>query len=361
MHVRLQSWFPFSVQIYINGHEWLARKMDRHGIAYQKMDHAFLRIGQPQRVQRFADRLAQKNWVRTLDAFARRANPHLGGILAGMSYYWVTEQCETAVDVIFANRGALKDLYQQLLRHATLCFSAEDVLTFLGRKLHGRFEGEVLNDFKVRVPGARIKHRMKDNWIKMYDKHGIVLRIETVINRPSEFKVRRRGMRQGQLITDWFPMAKRVTNLPRYYEVSVNACRRYLDALSVVEDPTAALGQLNKLCESVKRHGRSYRGLNPLRRDDALLLAAIMPGQYHIQGFRHRDLYGKLYCRPPRSIAEARRWSRRVTRLISLLRAHRLIAKIPRSRRYRTTDRGLSLAASAIHLRQAKLPKDFAA
>ena len=124
------------------------------------------------------------------------------------------------------------------MQHATLCFSAEDVLTFLGRKLHGCFKGEILNDFKVRVQGARIKHRMKDNWIKMYDKHGIVLRIETVINRPCEFKVRRRGIRKGRLITDWFPMAKRVTNLPRYYEVSRNASRRYLNALSVVDDPT---------------------------------------------------------------------------------------------------------------------------
>jgi len=361
MHIRLQSWFPFSVQIYVNGHEWLARKMDRHGVKYKKIDNAFLHIEQPQRAQRFADSLCKKNWPRILDAFAHRVNPHMRGILTGMHYYWVTDQCETAIDIMFRSRQALKNLYQQLLRHATLCFSAEDVLTFLGRKLHGCFKGEVLNDFKVRVPGARIKHRMKDNWIKMYDKHSIVLRIETVINRPSEFPIRRRGMRKGQLITGWFPMAKRVTNLPRYYEVSRNACRRYLDALSVVDDPTAAVQELDKLCEPAKRNGRSYRGLNPLRKDDALLLAAIMPGQYHIQGFRHRDLASQLYPKPPENIIEARRRSRRVTRLISLLRAHRLIAKISHSRRYRITKRGARLVASAIYLREDKLPKHLAA
>jgi hypothetical protein len=361
MHIRLQSWFPFSVQIYINGHEWLARKMDRHGIKYKKVDNAFLHIDQPQRVQRFADNLCKKNWPRILGAFARRANPHLSGILKRMQYYWVTDQCETAIDIMFRSRQALKDLYQKLLRHATLCFSAEDVLTFLGRKLHGCFKGEILNDFKVRIRGARIKHRMKDNWIKMYDKYGIVLRIETVINRPHEFKVRRRGIRKGRLITDWFPMAKRVTNLPRYYEVSRNACRRYLNALSVVDDPTEAFKELNRLCESVKRSGRTYRGLNPLRKDDSMLLRAIMQGRYHVQGFRNRNLVSQLYPKPPENIIEAQRRSRRVTRLISLLRAHRLIAKIPRSRRYRITIRGVRLIASVICLRQDELPKHLAA
>ena len=41
-----------------------------------------------------------------------------------------------------------------------------------------------------RVGGSRIKHRVKQNWLKMYDKAGLVLRIETVINNPNEFRVR---------------------------------------------------------------------------------------------------------------------------------------------------------------------------
>ena len=69
--------------------------------------------------------------------------------------------------MLFTSRTALRALYARLLRHATLCLRAEDVLTFLGRKLHGRFAGEILNDWKRRWPGARVKHWMKANWIKM--------------------------------------------------------------------------------------------------------------------------------------------------------------------------------------------------
>ena len=63
----------------------------------------------------------------------------------------------------------------------------------IGRKLRGNFEGEIVSDrssWACRMEGSRIKHRVKENWLKMYDKAGLVLRVETVINNPEEFRVR---------------------------------------------------------------------------------------------------------------------------------------------------------------------------
>ena len=207
--------------------------MERAGVAYRRLDNAFVWIGDCRRAQRLADRFLRLDWPRTLTALARRVNPLMKDLLKGMDYYWVTDQAEYATDVMFKNREALRPLYEKLLRHATLCFSAEDVLTFLGRKLHGAFAGEVLNEYKKRWPGARLKHRMKENWMKMYDKHGSVLRIETVINHPYEFKVRRWGKRGDQWVLDWYPMAKRVCNLYRYREVSLAANRSVEEGRSI--------------------------------------------------------------------------------------------------------------------------------
>jgi hypothetical protein len=106
-----------------------------------------------------------------------------------------------------------RDLYPRLLRHAKLGLHAQDVLTFLGRKLHGGFAGDILTDWKRRWPGARVKHWMKTNWIKLYDKHGCVLRVETVINDPYEFKVRRRAGRRGHRTLRW--TAAPITAWPR--------------------------------------------------------------------------------------------------------------------------------------------------
>jgi len=351
MHVRIQTWFPFTVQVYINGHEWLARKMTQHGIGHVQVENAFVQIDDCRRAQRFADHLAhKKNFPRLLEAFARKTNPLLKDLLHGMHHYWVTDQAEFATDILFKDRAALKDLYSHLLKHATVCFSAEDVLTFLGRKLNGNLQGEVMNSFKKRWPGARVKHRMKGNWIKMYDKHGCVLRIETVINHPYEFRVRRKAKRQGQWVTGWYPMAKRVSNLYRYAEVCLSANRAYLDALAVVDDPAQAYRLLHEICQPATRNGRRRRGLNPLRKDDVTLFAAALRGEHFIHGFRNRDLarhLGIAYAEDP---AQRKRQSARVTRLIQLLHAHHLIAKIPRTRRYRLTFKGATLMSAAVYL-----------
>ena len=98
---------------------------------------------------------------RVFSAIAHRVNPLLKDVLAGLEYYWVMDQAEYATDVMFRDAEALKAPYEPLRKHATLCFSAEDLLTFLGRNLHGRFEGEILTDMKKkRLPGAQVKHRM---------------------------------------------------------------------------------------------------------------------------------------------------------------------------------------------------------
>jgi hypothetical protein len=336
-------------QIYVNGHEWLARTMDHHGIKYRKLDNAFLWIGDPQRAQRFSNRFAKNNWLRILDVFAKRFNPLLKDLFKSMGYYWIVEQAEFATDVMFTDRATLKPLYQELLNHATLCFSAEDVLSFLGRKLHGRLEGEVLNGYKNRWPGARVKHRMKENGIKMYDKHGSVLRIETVINRPYEFRVRRRGRRNGQEVTGWFPMAKGVANLYRYAEVSLAANARYLDALAAVNDPSKAQQHLNKLGRSVYRNGKSYRGFNPVAQFDLHLFVSVLRGEHAIMGFRNQDIRLKLFPQTKDSQA-IRRLSSRVSRLLKLLHVHKLIAKIPRSRRWRVTSIGQAIMSMFIKL-----------
>ncbi len=361
MHVRIQSWFPLVIQICLNGHEWLSRKLDAHGIEYRKQDNAFLWISDCARAQKFADRFEKKNWPRVLAAFAKRVNPLLSDVLAGMEYYWVMDQAEYATDVMFNDADSLKAPYEELLKHATLCFGAEDVLIFLGRKMHGRFQGEVLTDMKKkRHPGARVKHRMKENWIKMYDKHGCVLRVETVINNPREFKIRRYGKRNGEVVLGWFPMAKGVANMPRYREVTLAANRRYLDALSAAPDPGDARERMRRLAKPVRTDRRSHRGLNPARQEDVELIAAVMRGEHSIQGFRNADIWVQLFAATPDPL-DRKRQSQKVGRLLKLLHAHKLIAKIPRSRRWRVTKDGNTTMTTILVHHYDKYPHTHAA
>ena len=361
MHARIESWFPLTIQVCLNGHEWLARKLAEAGIDFRKHDNAFLWIEDPAAAQQIADRISRIRWPQTLDRFAVRINPLLGDLLAHMGYYWCTEQAELATDVMFRSAASLSRLYPQLLRHAIQSFGAEDVLTFLGRKMHGRFQGEVLSDLKdKRWPGARIKHRMKGNWIKMYDKFGCVLRVETVINQPKEFKVRRVGVRQGETVMGWFPMRKGVSSFGRYREVGQAANARYLEKLVEVPDRSAAAREWQQLANPVRdANDRSYRGFNPASADDVNLFAAVMRGEHAIQGFRNADVRGQLFDSTD-DARETRRRSHRVSRLLKRLHMHKLIAKVPRSTRWRITAKGQRLMKTALIYHHESYPDTLA-
>lgn len=360
VHVRIQSWFPLVIQVCLNGHDILARKLDKHGISYHKEDNAFTWIEDTRRAQRFADRLVKMNWPKILTSLARRVNPVLKDLLAGMNYYWVADQAEYATDVMFKSPAALKPLYEKLVKHASTCFSAEDVLKFLGRKPHGNYQGEVLSDYKKRWPGARVKHRAKGNWIKMYDKQGRVLRIETVINQPREFKVRREGIRKGRKLTDWFPLCKGVANLYRYAEICRASNRRYLDALATVAPPAEAMRDLCCLAQSKRRNGRPHRGFNPIAEDDLRLFAAIFRGEHMLHGMRNQDVRRQLFGKTTDRTLH-RRQANQVSRLFRRLHVHRVLAKVPRSRRWRLTERGTLLVSMFLKCHHEKYPELLAA
>jgi hypothetical protein len=367
IHVKLQTWFPFQIQVYLNGHEWLARKLDRHGVKYLKVDNAFAHLSDVERAQRISDQFPSVDWVRMLGRYALRVNPLLGGLLQPMQYYWVTAQAEYSTDILFRRCCDLQDLMPRLLEYSTLYFGAKDVMSFLGRKLVGQFRGEVVTDHFAhdlagkRLPGRRVKHRAKFNWIKMYDKAGTVLRVETVINQPEEFRVRRRMRRNGKWTNLWGPMRKGIAFLFRYQQVSAQSNARYLDALACVDDPTPAIRELDALTRAATTHnGRKVRPFNPLCREDRTLFEVLLAGEHALHGFTNRDLRAKLARTPFPLAAESEKQPGQITRLLRRLHAHGLIAKIPRSRRWRVSFGGRRLMASAIKLREVAFPRLFA-
>ncbi len=341
MHVRLQTWAPFTCQVYVNGHDYVARQLKKKGIAFEQVDNAFVQLADPAAAQRCADRFAKLPWPKILERYARRVNPLLHAELKGLSHYWVIDQAEYATDVRFASKHALAGLFGRLLAFALLTFSPKKIFCYLGRKWHARFDGEVQTHYKsVREPGACIKHFMKRNWLKMYDKLGLLLRVETVINQPGEFKVLRDCQhRDGTTSLGWFAMCKGVGNLHHYQSHALACNRRYLEALAAVDDPTPGYDDLKKLTEPQRHQGRSYAGFNPAREQEVRLFAAVLAGDHIAQGFRNQDIRAALYT-ASRNDPLRQRHSAAVGRLLKRLQVRGLVVKVPRSRRWRVTDRG---------------------
>lgn len=358
MHIRIQTWFPFAIQVYINGREWLSRQLDKADIGYVRYDNCFLRIDDVGRAQNICNRLIKKrNLVRVLGSISSRINPLLPTIRrAGFrSYYWVIDQCEYATDIMFRDRESLEAFYPDLVEHASHHFSADDVMSFLGRKMHGNFKGEVITDLKKRPQGYRVKHRMKGNSIKIYDKVS-VLRVEATINNPREFKILKVKQTEEGPKRRWVPMAKRVANLWRYADLSLNANSRYLNALALVEAKGNVIKELDGLCQGRTVDGRRYAKFNPVASKDAEVFKAVMAGDHVINGFRNRDLAQRLFPGQTATPEESRRRCARVSRLIAKLRGHKLISKVKDSRLYRVTDHGYRVMVAALRFRGFDFP-----
>lgn len=251
---------------------------------------------------------------------------------------------EYATDVMFDSPASLAELYPLLWRHAMCQFGSEEILRFLQRRTNIRFAGEVNSDLQRRVEGIRVKHRVEENSIKMYDKQGSVLRIETTINNPTHFRVRRKGLRGGKLVMKWLRLRRGIADIRRRAELSRAANARYLTALSVVGLTTPSYRLLDRVSCRVKIK-RQYRALRPISPEDGSLFQVILHGEHLLQGFRNRDLRQALSHDPRNSSA-------RISRLLALLRAHKLIFKVCKTNYYRITQKGHQIMATALKFRQ---------
>jgi hypothetical protein len=367
-HVRVQSWLPFNLHICVNGREILARQMDQAGIAYTRRDNCFIRISNIEAAQALSDAQVKLDWPALLNRLCDQAHPARRTLLGGSKgpwepdYYWSAQESEWASDILFKHSSDLSRFYPRLVRHGLLGLSSGEVMRYLGKRVEPqdrRFSGEVISDVKTRPEGMRIKHRLNANSIKMYDKQQSVLRVETTINDPGDFKVYRRAEGDPKSKLCYRKLRKGVADLPRRAQVSQAANDRYLQAMAGVETQ-AALGELaDPLCRSVpgKSPGERARGLNPLSGEDAMLLQAVARGEFTINGFRNRHLRPILYPGPTPDAEQSRKQSAAITRKLRLLRAHGLIQKVTHTHRYQLSPKGRQSITAILAARAATAAK----
>jgi hypothetical protein len=354
MHVRVQSWFPFSVTVCLNGREWLARQMDEAGIGYQQRDNCFLSVADPARAQQLLDQQLHTDWNTTLRGLLAQAHPLHAELERPFhqEYYWSAAQTEYATDLLFADAASLAGLYPQFLHHAIRSFGSASVLRFLGRVQPQAFQGEVTSTLKRRPEGVCVRHTVNGNSIKVYDKQGSVLRVETTVVHPEQFKVYRPAEGDPEQKLKWQKVRRGVADLWRRAEVSRGANGRYLTALASVSGTTPLRVEAGELCRAVKVEGRRYRALNPWSEPDGAVLEVISRGEFTLNGFRNRDLRGLLYERKDTPEQERKR-SAAVSRKLALLRAHGLIKKVTGTHRWLLTEKGRRLVTALLAARQA--------
>ena len=323
----------------------------------ERRDNCSICLEDNDRSQALMDQMLRLAWPWTLKRIARQLNPAHQQIFDStpIDYYWSVHQSEWATDIMFKSAEALDRIYPALARGALASFSSPDVMRFLGRKLHGNFQGQVVSDYKQRPEGMRVNHRVKDNSVNVYNKQGSVLRPECTINDPHEFKVFRPSEPDPDGPLDWRPMRKGIADLHRRAQVSQACNERYLDALASINTEAPLRHLIEPVCRPVRWKGRRVRGLRPWTADDRSLLQVVNRGEFVVNGFRNRDIRRYLYCTHATSEEPKRRASAGATRMLRMLRAHGIIRKLPRTHLYRVTGKGRQILTAILQSQDVTL------
>jgi hypothetical protein len=340
-YLRLPTWCPFRLQFYCNGHNALAAQLRQKGIGFEMLDNAFTHIADYATANDLAAHFDSEHLHARLDGFAQQYCPVAQNL--SLSYRWSIMQAEFATDLVFKRSQDLQTFYPALLETLTHTVKPDDIATFLGHKLHGNFQGESGNRFNRRILGTRLKHIIGPVSIKMYDKFGLILRIETTTNDVRFFRQRRTvHHRNGEDEIRWAPMRKSIYSLAPLQETLSAANQRYLAFISAIDLPVGGGENLSRLTQTQIENQHSYKGFNFFADNDARLLRLLLRGEFAISGLSSHDLRSLL---PEKTNGQ-------ISRLLKRLRVHGLIKKVAHRYRYYLTELGCQAASLALKLRE---------
>ncbi len=356
MNVWLQTWFPYHIQIALNGREWLRRRLEARQVDFPRQGNKFLHIEDYSLAQRFLDQQLDRQWPWMLNGFLPGAFPTMSATLGPyLSYYWTLWQSEWATDLILNSAADLTTTIEAILRHAWITGKSARVLRYLGRPLTSAGKplrnstNEVISRVLDFYEGLRVRHWVDQNSVKVYNEQN-VLRIETTINQPYMFKVWRRAQRQAPNARKKLrPLRKGVADIPLRAQVSQEVNDRFMEELAAFSNKTPLSDLLAPHVRSHTQDGRRVRALD-ISGKDRELLQAISDPAFTVSGITNAALRKKLCSKPWGAGRTDKQLSARITRHLRLLRDHGLIRKITNRHRYHLTDKGrqLTTALSAV-------------
>lgn len=349
MNVRLQTWFPYHIQISLNGREWLKRSLTKQGIEFSSKGNKLLYLSDYNVAQQTLDKQLDARWVELLNGFLPTVFPMMADILGpSLSYYWTVWQSEWASDLIFDSPRNLNQIMDRLIRHAHINGTSTRVLRYMDRPL--RINGSPYKSSSDQIStrlmsfndGVRLKHWCDSNSIKIYNEQN-VLRLEMTINRPDRFKVFRH--KQGQSSTEKksrLPLRKGVADIALRAKISQEVNERFASDLAMLYEATPVhevFGDV--LCRQTK-NGKRFRALDPIGKDRELLQVISDPA-FRVSAISNKELQKRLQATVWGANRTDKQLSARISRHLKLLRVHGIIRKLPKQHRYQMTLKGVRL------------------
>jgi hypothetical protein len=338
MFVRLCPYFPFTARVCLNQHHWLALRMREEKIDFQQCTNAFLRCGNPKRLQELADSLTARDlltcgqkWLAYFTPFFSESERKNHGCQHRLFFSQV-EYCD---NLVFHRRAALDAMGERLLDANRTIGQPNKISTIFGRKVTRNYRSElktVIEDLDL--PNPVIRSHYGNGFIKQYVRDHVDLRTEPASNNVADYGVK-----------------KAVENLPQLRQAMGSVVDNYLDVQQDILETFVDRGQLRKRSEpTVMDNGKRIPGLKLDHPRQLAVMHALVRFANIAAGsqFYTRDLHSHVAEALGTTTAEYTLPSLRYD--MSKLRAKGLIKKVERSRRYRLTRQGYSLCVVFLKL-----------
>ena len=335
--IKFSTYFPYTAKLCINGNECAKRQAAKAGIGFEALDNGFATVDDVAGLQAICDSLGPaqidallRKWLRILPTPFTDEDE-----AAGYRYELSILQAEFSLTQMLDAPVSGRIFFEQVIRdnldigrpdHVALIFDRR-ILNGRTRKTPGRFRTRVITDGVI--PSLHADY--KNTKIKQYHKQGRALRTETTINNPHDFGV-----------------TKRLTSLPDLRQLGFTANRRLLSVQTISHDPIRGAKAFTDLTTPVLTD--SATRIAGLRfGDDRVhaLLRALLVHRLLPHGFTNREL--RTLTAPLLGKRFEDITAGQMTYDLRRLRAHGLIERIPRSRRYHVTDTGLQHALLFTH------------
>jgi hypothetical protein len=336
MSVRVGTFLPFTLAVFLNGHSFLAQELTRLGVGFRKDDNAFLAVDDLAALEAAAGRLTPRLIEGRCGSWVRQLAPRFTAeeqAAVDLHYRYSVAQIELATDVIFRRSAPLKALFRRATELGILLGGADRTTHLFGRRITVRYGGKLQTVLDRRNEGQPIlRSYYGSSFVKQYEKGDRLLRTETCVNNTYDLGI-----------------GRHLENLPALHERMRATNMRYLEAQAELLASTVDAGDLATLAQPVRVGARRVPGLK--LEDDRvirLLEALLHPGTF-VADWTTRAVHARLLARHRLTDSDYRLSQLRYD--LGKLRAHHLVERLGTSRRYRLTASGLKLGVLLVKLR----------
>ena len=192
--VKIGSYFPYPIKVWVNGHEWAKRQATKAGIGWTALTNGFAACENPADLQQICDRLGPSQIQAFFERWLARLPLPLTSADRGNGYWWELSmrQIEVARTMVFDVPRNGRAFFEALVADNLDLGRPEQIELIFGRKLRPSTPGVFATRVVTRGVDVCVNVGYKHSRSKQYFKQGRALRIETVINDPTDLGVLRR-------------------------------------------------------------------------------------------------------------------------------------------------------------------------